>query len=219
MARPARVRAVAAVAGWGAGSEKALSIRAARRKQIPHQLRGARAAAHTWNCPTHACDLGSPRVLCGRCGQASRSKGISTRISVIVIPAGIGTQGWSRRRGSRSLVQDGGSPRCAGKLWEAFERLKTLEPRPNKRMQAERLSDGAATLGARFRQILEKEASALTKITFGGRRSETGQEDLGSPERVDYFFDRLFASPNQPRSAMQAVDNLYRQSSVGLGRR
>lgn len=105
-ARPARVRAVAAVAGWGTGSEKALSIRAARRKQIPHQLRGARAAAHTWNCPTHACDLGSPRVLCGRCGQAGR-------------------RGFPRAFRSSRL----GSERRAGRDGEAADRSSRIEDR------------------------------------------------------------------------------------------
>ena len=81
------------------------------------------------------------------------------------------------------------------KLWDAFERLKTLEPGPDKRTQAERLLDGAATPGTRFRQVLGEEALALTKIgnTFRIRHSETSQEDLGSPEQVDYLFGRLFA--------------------------
>ena len=36
-------------------------------------------------------------------------------------------------------------------LWDAFERLKTLEPGTDKRMQAERLLDRAAAPGTRFR--------------------------------------------------------------------
>ena len=62
-------------------------------------------------------------------------------------------------------------------------------------MQAERLLDGAAAPGTRFRQVLGDEAAALTKIgnTFRIRHSETSQEDLGSPEQVDYLFGRLFA--------------------------
>ena len=81
------------------------------------------------------------------------------------------------------------------KLWDTFERLKTLEPGPGKRIQAESLLDGAATPGTRFRQVLGDEASSLTKIgnTFRIRHSETSQEDLGSPEQVDYLFGRLFA--------------------------
>ena len=81
------------------------------------------------------------------------------------------------------------------KLWDAFERLKTLEAGTDKRTQAERLLDGAADPGTRFRQVLGDEAVALTKIgnTFRIRHSETSQEDLGSPEQVDYLFGRLFA--------------------------
>ena len=81
------------------------------------------------------------------------------------------------------------------KLWDAFERLKTLEPGSDKRIQAERLLDGAAPPDTRFRQVLGDEAVALTKIgnTFRIRHSETSQENLGSPEQVDYLFGRLFA--------------------------
>ena len=81
------------------------------------------------------------------------------------------------------------------KLWDAFERLKTLEPGPNNRIQAEKLLDRAATSGTSFRQVLDAEALALTKIgnTFRIWHSETGQEDFRSPEQVDYRFGRLFA--------------------------
>ena len=81
------------------------------------------------------------------------------------------------------------------KLWDAFERLKTLEPGSDKRIQAERLLDGAAVPGTRFRQVLGDEAAVLTKIgnTFRIRHSETSQEDLDSPEQIDYLFGRLFA--------------------------
>ena len=81
------------------------------------------------------------------------------------------------------------------KLWDVFERLKTLEPGLNKRIQAEKLLDGAASPGTKFRQVLDEEALALTKIgnTFRIRHSETSQEDLRSPEQVDYLFGRLFA--------------------------
>ena len=81
------------------------------------------------------------------------------------------------------------------KLWDAFERLKTLEPGSNKRVQAEKLLDGAAAPDTKFRQVLGEEAAMLTKIgnTFRIRHSETSQENLGSPEQVDYLFGRCFA--------------------------
>lgn len=81
------------------------------------------------------------------------------------------------------------------KLWDAFERLKTLEPGANKRTQADALLDRAATSGSKFRQVLGEEAISLTKIgnSFRIRHSETTQEGLESLERVDYLFGRLFS--------------------------
>ena len=99
----------------------------------------------------------------------------------------------ARERIARPRIEDRRD--ALEKLWDAFERLKTLEPGADKRMQAERLLDGAAAPGTRFRQVLGDEAAALTKIgnTFRIRHSETSQEDLGSPEQIDYLFGRLFA--------------------------
>ncbi len=81
------------------------------------------------------------------------------------------------------------------KLWDAFERLKTLEPGPNKRQQAEALLDRCADSHTRFRQLLGDEAAALTKIgnSFRIRHSEVTQEELQTAEQVDYLFARLFA--------------------------
>jgi len=81
------------------------------------------------------------------------------------------------------------------KLWDAFERLKSLEAGSDKRAQAETLLDQAAAPGSRFRQVLGDEAAALTKIgnSFRIRHSETTQESLTSLEQVDYLFGRLFS--------------------------
>ena len=81
------------------------------------------------------------------------------------------------------------------KLWDAFERLKTLEPGTNKRVQADTLLDRAAAPETKFRKVLGEEAIALTKIgnSFRIRHSETTQESLTSLEQVDYLFGRLFA--------------------------
>ena len=86
-------------------------------------------------------------------------------------------------------------PDALEKLWDAFERLKTLEPGAGKRMQAERLLDGAAAPGTPFRQVLGDEVAALAKIgnTFRIRHSETNQKDLGSPEQIVDLLGRLFA--------------------------
>jgi len=81
------------------------------------------------------------------------------------------------------------------KLWDAFERLKTLEPGPDKRAQAEALLDRAAAPGSNFRLLLAEEAAALTKIGNGFRirHSETTQELLTSLDQVDYLFGRMFS--------------------------
>ncbi len=81
------------------------------------------------------------------------------------------------------------------KLWDAFERIKTLEPGSDKRRQADALLDRAAVPGTGFRKMLGDEALALTRIgnTFRIRHSEVDQERLSSLEHVDYLFLRMFA--------------------------
>jgi hypothetical protein len=81
------------------------------------------------------------------------------------------------------------------KLWDAFERLKTLEPGTDKRVQADALLDRVAAHGSSFRQALGREAAELTKIgnSFRIRHSETTQEALTSLDQVDYLFTRMFA--------------------------
>ena len=81
------------------------------------------------------------------------------------------------------------------KLWDAFERIKTLEPGTDKRVRAEALLDRAAARESGFRRLLDEEVRALTTIgnSFRIRHSETTQERVGDLERVDYLFARLFA--------------------------
>lgn len=81
------------------------------------------------------------------------------------------------------------------KLWDAFERLKTLEPGANKREQADALLDRVAAQGSAFRQALAREAVELTVIgnSFRIRHSEVTQEVLTSADQVDYLFTRMFA--------------------------
>ncbi|GAH66143.1 unnamed protein product, partial [marine sediment metagenome] len=78
------------------------------------------------------------------------------------------------------------------KLWDAWERVKTIEPAPE--ASVERLLD-KATSEAKFREALENEALELTRIgnTFQIRHSETSQIPLESSEHIDYLFHRLFA--------------------------
>ena len=81
------------------------------------------------------------------------------------------------------------------KLWDAFERIKTLEPGANKRASADALLDRAARPGSKLRQALAEEAEALTRIgnTHRIRHSEVGQEALETTAQVDFLFGRLFA--------------------------
>jgi hypothetical protein len=80
------------------------------------------------------------------------------------------------------------------KLWDAFERIKTLEG-IDKRVSADVLLDRAARPGSRLRAVLANEARALTEIgnSHRIRHSELSQEPLEASEQVDYMFLRLFA--------------------------
>jgi hypothetical protein len=79
------------------------------------------------------------------------------------------------------------------KLWDAFERVKTLETGKDKREQVTRLLDRVAT--GKFRATLETEAFELTSIgnSYRIRHSETSQEPLAGSKEVDYLFHRMFS--------------------------
>lgn len=80
------------------------------------------------------------------------------------------------------------------KLWDAWERLKTIEPGNDKKASVKTLLSKAA-VEPTFRDALDKEASELTRIgnTFNIRHSETTQIHLTNSEHVDYLFHRLFS--------------------------
>jgi hypothetical protein len=78
------------------------------------------------------------------------------------------------------------------KLWDAFERLKTLESGANKKDSATKLID--KTVGtAPFRAQQESEFVTLTKIgnDFRIRHHEHGRHDLPNDHARDYLFIRL----------------------------
>jgi hypothetical protein len=81
------------------------------------------------------------------------------------------------------------------KLWDAFERMKTLEPGANKMVQAEALLDRAATTGSKMRAALGEEAKALTMLgnSLRIRHSEVTQEMIDRSEQLDWLFVRMFA--------------------------
>ena len=79
-------------------------------------------------------------------------------------------------------------------LWDAFERIKTLEPGANKRVQAEQLLNRTAQ-APMLREFLGQEATALTEIgnRLFIRHSETTQEPVQTLEQIDYLFHRMFS--------------------------
>lgn len=80
------------------------------------------------------------------------------------------------------------------KLWDAWERLKTIEVFGDKKASVTRLLELAAPEPA-FRAQLEAEAKALTAIgnAFHIRHFETDKVELKSPAHFDYLFHRLYA--------------------------
>ncbi|MFC2043893.1 AbiJ-NTD4 domain-containing protein [Chloroflexota bacterium] len=79
------------------------------------------------------------------------------------------------------------------KLWDAWERVKTIEQALDKKSSVMKLLDKAAS-ESKFRETLEAEATELTRIgnTFRIRHSETSQTPLVEDAHVDYLFHRLF---------------------------
>ena len=80
-------------------------------------------------------------------------------------------------------------------LWDAWERLKTLDGQGNKKALVKAMLDKTAgSSSPEFRCALENEATELTTIgnSLRIRHSETTQEILATSERVDYLFYRLF---------------------------
>jgi hypothetical protein len=80
------------------------------------------------------------------------------------------------------------------KLWDAWERLKTIEPGRDKAASTAALLNRASSEPT-FRATLENEARELTSIgnKFRIRHGETTQVPLELNEHVDYLFHRLFS--------------------------
>ena len=80
------------------------------------------------------------------------------------------------------------------KLWDAWERLKTLEAPHDKQASVGVLLDRSATSPS-FRALLEAEARALTDIgnSYLIRHAEVGKVPIDDSEQVDYLFHRLFS--------------------------
>ncbi|WP_173519405.1 hypothetical protein [Ensifer sesbaniae] len=100
---------------------------------------------------------------------------------------------------ARSKIGDPGEEirrEALEKLWDAWERLKTLGTGSDKKSQAIALLD--ATAGASspiLREALEREARELSWIGnhMQIRHSEKGKEQVAKGEHIDYLFHRLFS--------------------------
>ena len=82
------------------------------------------------------------------------------------------------------------------KLWDAFERLKTIEAPGDKRAGTTILIDKAIPANAKvFRSAITDEFKAMTRIgnELRIRHSEVGQEPAGDNGEKDYLFMRLFS--------------------------
>lgn len=82
-------------------------------------------------------------------------------------------------------------------MWDAWERLKSLNDPTNKRISATKLLDQAAAPGA-FRDLLEEEAKAITAIgnNFHIRHFETDRHEVTDPAHFEYLFHRIYAIIN-----------------------
>jgi hypothetical protein len=80
------------------------------------------------------------------------------------------------------------------KLWDAWERLKSLEDPANKKASVETLLRKAVPT-PELRKVVNTDAEALTAIgnTFMIRHSEVGKVTIDRSEDIDYLFHRLFA--------------------------
>jgi hypothetical protein len=80
------------------------------------------------------------------------------------------------------------------KLWDAWERLKTLENPSNKKASIEMLLNKAVPI-AQLRELVNADGEILTRVgnDFMIRHTEVGKVPIERSEDIDYLFHRLFA--------------------------
>ena len=80
------------------------------------------------------------------------------------------------------------------KLWDAWERIKTILPEKDKKSSTLKLLEKASP-NKHFREVLNNEAIELTRIgnDFQIRHSETTKIPVEDSEHIDYLFHRLFS--------------------------
>ena len=83
------------------------------------------------------------------------------------------------------------------KLWDAWERIKTLDTGKDKKETTKKILDKAAS-ETNFRDLIEAEAKELTRIgnDFRIRHSETSKVEISESNHVDYLFYRMFSLIN-----------------------
>ena len=82
------------------------------------------------------------------------------------------------------------------KLWDAFERLKTIEQGKGKKARADAIIEHVLSdNGLYFKTVVEEEFTKMTKVGNNMliRHSEVGQEPVGDNGEKDYLFIRLFS--------------------------
>lgn len=79
-------------------------------------------------------------------------------------------------------------------LWDAFERLKTVELAKDKNASADKLLTNASST-ADYKTLLETEFATLSKIgnDFMIRHKEKNKIPVTDDSDVDYLFHRMFA--------------------------
>jgi hypothetical protein len=80
------------------------------------------------------------------------------------------------------------------RLWDSWERLKTLRCPQNKRQSIYELLD-EVTDEPLFRDLIEKDADELTKVgnNFQIRHFEIGKQPIEKSTQVDYLFHRMMS--------------------------
>lgn len=80
------------------------------------------------------------------------------------------------------------------RLWDAWERLKTIENPDNKKESISNTLDKVSR-EAEFRKLLEEEARTLTNVgnQFYIRHSEASQTELENEAQLRYLFHRLLS--------------------------
>lgn len=80
------------------------------------------------------------------------------------------------------------------RLWDAWERIKSIDRPDNKKLSIELLLNKAAQ-EPEVRHLLEDEAKKLTEIgnSFHIRHSEMAQTRISDSDHLDYIFHRLFS--------------------------